>query len=194
MKKYNSQELLEQLQADVRQLILIANKLKSENTGMLLQQPTPGKWNVIQVMEHLNSYGRYYLPAIKNSLEENKPATEFFKPGWIGDYFTRMMAPTTEGKVKNKMNAPKDHRPSPDLKAQPVIVSFLNQQHQLLDLLEKAKTKNIGVIRTPISISRFISLKLGDTFRFLIAHEQRHFVQINNTMAQVKQPGSELYA
>jgi hypothetical protein len=27
-----------------------------------------------------------------------------------------------------------------------------------------------------------IKLKLGDTFRFFIAHEQRHFIQIQNTL------------
>ena len=59
---------------------------------------------------------------------------------------------------------------------------LLEQQHYLVDLLESAKSKNIGSIRTPISISRFIKLKVGDTFRFLIAHEQRHFVQIENVL------------
>jgi hypothetical protein len=56
----------------------------------------------------------------------------------------------------------------------------------LLDLLELAKSKNIGAIRTPISISRWIKLKLGDTFRFFVAHEQRHFVQINNALVTIR--------
>lgn len=190
MKKYNSLALLEELQTDVRQLVLIANKLKSEDPGVLHEQPAPGKWNVVQVLEHLNSYGRYYLPAIEKSLQENKPAAELFKPGFMGDYFTKMLAPSEKGKVKYKMKAPKDHRPSPHLDHQPVLQIFLEQQQTLLELLEKAKTKNIGRIRTPISISRFIKLKLGDTFRFLIAHEQRHFIQISNTMALVKKTGA----
>ena len=40
----------------------------------------------------------------------------------------------------------------------------------------------MGKIRISISISRFVKLKLGDTFRFLIAHEQRHFVQVARTL------------
>jgi hypothetical protein len=190
MKKYNSQALLEGLQADIRQMVLIANKLRSEDPGVLLEQPAPGKWSVVQVLEHLNSYGRYYIPAIEKSLQKNKPATEFFKPGFIGNYFTKMLSPSEKGTVRYKMKAPKDHRPSPHLDHQPVIQTFLSQQQSLLELLEKAKTKNIGRIRTPISISRFIKLKLGDTFRFLIAHEQRHFIQISDTMAQVKKTGA----
>lgn len=187
MKTYKSTELLEQLQADVRQLILSANYLNSSDPELLMQQPAPNKWSVVQVLEHLNSYGRYYLLAIERSLQKDKPAVEFFKPGWLGNYFTRLMKPGENGILINKMQSPKDHRPGKDLDIFPVLNAFLEQQQYLLDLLELAKTKNIGSIRTPISISKFIQLKVGDTFRFLIAHEQRHFVQINNTLAIVKQ-------
>lgn len=187
METYKSTELLEQLQANVRQLILSANCLKSIDPELLMQQPAPNKWSVVQVLEHLNSYGRYYLLVIEKSLQKNKPAVEFFKPGWLGNYFTRLMKPGENGIVINKMQSPKDHRPGKDLDIFPVLNAFLEQQQYLLDLLELAKTKNIGSIRTPISISRFIQLKVGDTFRFLIAHEQRHFVQINNTLSAVKE-------
>ena len=86
------------------------------------------------------------------------------------------------------MNIPifKDHQPSRHPDAFPVLNTFLEQQHYLLDLLESAKSKNISSIRTPVSISRFIKLKVGDVFRFLIAHEQRHFVQIENTLVVLK--------
>src|SRR5436190_14674503 len=186
MKKYKSIELLEHLQADTRQLILVAKYLQSADPGLLLQEPAPGKWSVIQVLEHLNSYGRYYLLAIERSLEKDKPATEVFKPGWLGNYFTKLMKPGADGIITNKMKSPKDHRPAKYLDVLPVLTTFLEQQHYLLELLELAKSKNIGSIRTPISISRLIRLKLGDTFRFVIAHEQRHFVQIDNTLAMIK--------
>lgn len=187
MQTYKSIELLEQLQADVRQLVLSANYLKSIDPEILMQQPAPNKWSVVEILEHLNSYGRYYLLAIERSLQKEKPVAEFFKPGWLGNYFTKLMKPVENGTVTNKMQSPKDHRPGKNLDIFPVLNAFLEQQQYLLDLLELAKAKNIGSIRTPISISRFIQLKVGDTFRFLIAHEQRHFVQINNTMAMVKQ-------
>ena len=109
MKKYKSIELLEHLQADTRQLILMANYLQTIDPGFL-QEPAPGKWSVIQVMEHLNSYGRYYLLAIERSLEKDKPAIEVFKPGWLGNYFTKLMKPGENG-IINKMQSPKDHRP-----------------------------------------------------------------------------------
>jgi hypothetical protein len=191
MKRFKATDLLDQLQSDVRQLLVTANYLKAEDPHYLLEQPAPGKWTVIQVLEHLNSYNRYYLPAIKKSLMQDRPAVEYFKPGWLGDYFTKLMQPK-EGVVKNKMKAPKDHRPAPFLDAMPVLNTFIEDQHQLLRLLDEAKQKDIGKLRTPVSIFKLIRLKTGDTFRFLIAHEQRHFVQIANTLETVRK-GTSLF-
>jgi DinB family protein len=186
MKSFKSIDLIEQLQADIRQLILAATYLEKEAPGLLLAAPAPGKWSVAQVLEHLNSYGRYYLPAIEKSLKVDKPQKQLFTPGWVGNYFTKIMRPGIDGKIGNKMNAPKNHRPAADLDIKPVIDNFLEQQQWLLELLEKAKQKDIGAIRTPISISRFIKLKVGDTFRFFVAHEQRHFLQIANTLSDIR--------
>jgi hypothetical protein len=186
MKKYNSTDLLNELQADVRALLAKVTELKTEDPGILLQQPAAGKWSVIQVLEHLNSYSHYYLPALERALQQDEPAVEFFRPGWFGNYFTRIMKPGVNGVVANKMQSPKGHRPSEKPDAFPVIQAFSSHQLHLLQLLEQAKAKNIGKIRVPISLTKFIKLKAGDTFRFFVAHEQRHFVQIANALEQAR--------
>lgn len=188
---YNSLALLEELQAAVRTMILQATRLKGLPQNLLIQSPGAGKWSIAQVLEHLNAYGRYYLPAISHSLEHAQEAVPEFRPGWFGDYFTRIMKPGKDGRIGNKMSAPKAYRPQPQTAGFPVIETFLEQQQQLLLLLEKAKSKNIGSIRTPISISKLIRLKTGDTFRFLVAHEQRHFLQVEYTFRQLNPDGRE---
>jgi len=180
---YNSLALLEELQADVRTMILRATQLKGLPEELLIRSPAAGKWSVAQVLEHLNAYGRFYLPAIARSLETTRAAVPEFHPGWFGNYFTRIMKPGKDGRIGNKMSAPKAYHPAAQTAGLPLIGTFLEQQQQLLLLLEKAKSKNIGAIRTPISISKLIRLKTGDTFRFLIAHEQRHFLQIEHTLS-----------
>jgi hypothetical protein len=186
MKQLFAKDVLDQLEADVRQMITEVVYLKAEDPGVLLQQPAPGKWSVIQVIEHLSSYDRYYLVAIEKAMQQDSPAVHAFKPGWLGNYFTNMMKPGDNDRVSNKMKSPKEHRPPANLDAFPVINEFIEQQHYLLELLQRARSKNIGRIRVPVSISKFIKLKLGDTFRFLVAHKQRHFVQIRNTLKVVK--------
>ncbi|ULT24221.1 DinB family protein [Sphingobacterium sp. E70] len=54
----------------------------------------------------------------------------------------------------------------------------MEQQENFLQLLEQAKSKDLGKIRTNISINKWIKIRLGDTFRFLVNHNIRHIVQI----------------
>lgn len=186
MKSIDKNQLLDRLENDTRQIMLQANYLLQQDPEFLLRQPEAGRWNVAQVIEHLNSYGRYYLPLLQLALEKARPSTRSeYKPGWLGDYFTNMMLPK-EGAVKNRMKAFKDHRPSPDIDSKKVLDEFLQQEQWLLQLLAKSRNEDIARIRIPVSIARMIRMKAGDTFRFMIAHHQRHFVQIENTLMKVK--------
>ena len=187
MKKVNSQALLEQLEADTRQVILIVHYFLQEDPGVLLQQPAENSWSAAQAIEHLNTYGRYYLPAIEKKLNlSHLPANNTFKTGWMGNYFANLMLPR-DGRVVNKMKTPKNYRPPLVVDSKKVMDEFLAQQQLLLKLLEKAGQTNIGKIRVPISLTRFIRLKLGDTFRFLVAHHQRHIIQAQKAIKIVRE-------
>ncbi|MNY06764.1 DinB superfamily protein [compost metagenome] len=58
-----------------------------------------------------------------------------------------------------------------------VIDEFVDQQNELLRLLETSRKVSLNKTRTSISISKWIRLKLGDTLRFVIYHNQRHMAQ-----------------
>jgi hypothetical protein len=49
-------------------------------------------------------------------------------------------------------------------------------------LLEQAKQIDLNRTKVPISIAPFIKLKLGDVFMFLVAHNFRHVLQVNNAI------------
>ena len=189
MKKIKTNDLLQQLQSDTRQIIHETKLFLQQDPDLLIQQPAPGKWSVSQVLEHLNTYGRYYIPEIRKALEQHKysPAA-LYGPGWLGNFFTNSMKPAPDRQIKNKMKALKNYSPPPELDSKAVIEEFINQQQELLILMDKASANNISRIRIPISIAKFIRFKLGDTFRFVIAHEQRHFVQCANALLALKNP------
>jgi hypothetical protein len=186
MPTFVTKDLLNSLENDVKLMLDKAKSLQVFDSNMLNTPPVPGKWSILQVIEHLNSYNRYYIPELENALQRGRhsgiPFNAQFKSGWFGDYFTKMMMPGEGGKVSNKMNAPKDHRPVAQQDADKVITEFLAGEQKLVSLLQMALSTDIGKLRLPISISRLIKLKAGDTFRFLIAHQQRHFVQLQNAM------------
>ena len=59
---------------------------------------------------------------------------------------------------------------------------FIDQQHQIIELLDLSKSVNLDKTKTAISISKLIKLKLGDTFRVLIYHNERHIKQAEKTL------------
>jgi len=183
MKKFKSDELINQLETDVRQLIAAAAHLQQADSIKLAYPPEEGQWSAAQSLEHLNMYSRYYLPAIEKAMVHiPKEVNAWFVPGFFGNYFTNMMMPKNVYEVKNKMKAVKSYRPDRGINVEAVFKEFNEHQNKLLQLLETARKRNMEQIRIPISVSKLIRLKLGDTFRFLIAHEQRHMIQARNAI------------
>lgn len=188
MPIFETAVLLDQLAAETRALIQVVRREFIPLTSDALNRPpTPERWSIAQCLEHLNSYGQYYLPALENAIQkgENAPmkAAARFRSGWLGNYFVNSMQPRADGSIGLKAKAVKAHTPAQTLDVVAVVTVFLDQQHRLLALLERAKNVNIQGLRVPISIARFIRLSVGDTFRFLIAHEQRHVLQAQRVAA-----------
>ena len=184
MKSIKSAILLQQLMESSISLLEDISRLEEYNgTGQLEMNDGAGRWNILQVLEHLNSYYAYYLPIIEMKTSDSNATSRIdFTPGWLGAYFTNMMQPM-DGTIKNKMKAFSNHIPPPRLQASKVIEEFLQHQRKQIYLLELAKKRDINSIRIPISLTPFIKLKLGDTFNFIIAHNNRHLIQIYNLLA-----------
>ena len=139
----------------------------------------------MQVLEHLNAYNRHYLPIIEKELSlVTYDTNTWFSSGYWGEKFTKMMKPSNVYEIKNKMRTSKKMSFSNSLNVDTVLKEFLAGQDKLLQLLEMAKGKDLGKIHIPLTITKLIKFRLGDTFRFLIAHEQRHMIQARNTLKQ----------
>lgn len=64
-----------------------------------------------------------------------------------------------------------------------VLSEFISQQKQMSNLLNDAENIDLNKVKTSISISNFIKLKLGDTFRFVILHNLRHVEQAKRNLS-----------
>jgi hypothetical protein len=186
MQVYQSNQLISNLQKQTEELLSKAiSKYQMIAPVNMLKQLRENKWSAAQCLEHLNSYGRYYLPEIEKAINtanaDVSSPDEQFTSGWLGNYFTNLMLPK-EGK-QMKMKAPKEHQPIADLDSDKVISEFIDQQEKLLALLEQSKEISLNKVRVPISIAKLIKLKLGDVFGFLIAHNQRHILQAERALA-----------
>ena len=111
MPTFNSQTLIDQLQSDVRRMILQAQQWQQRSDEDLLKNPENGGWSPMQVLQHLNIYSAYYLPAMeKVMLGPSRQQNDNFHSGWIGNWFTNLMAVDEKGKVRTKMEFALDIR------------------------------------------------------------------------------------
>lgn len=186
MKKYKSEDLIDLLEKDIRQVMAAADHLKTADPVKLSYCSKEGQWSVAQVLEHLNQYSRHYLPLIEKSMIHiTRDTNAWFVPGFWGNYFTKMMMPKNVFEIRNKMKTTKYFVPDKGLNVESVFNEFTQHQNKMLQLLEVARRRNLNTIHVPITITRFIRLKLGDMFRFLVAHEQRHLIQARNALKEV---------
>jgi hypothetical protein len=159
-------------------------KIKQLNTDLLTWRAHEDSWNILECLEHLNRYGDYYLPAMEQKIHSSSSQHDpIFKSGLLGGYFAKSMLPK---KKLNKMKTFSDKNPLHAPLDVTVIDKSIAQQVQLLGLLNKSKHVSLNKIKIETSISRFIRLKLGDTFQFYINHIRRHMQQIEKIQVKYR--------
>ncbi len=182
--KLNKHQLLDELEAELNEQISIVTEHYLDIDDEVVKRPADNAgWSIIQCLDHLNSYGDYYLPQISAALKKaNDDDGSIYRSGWLGDYFTKIMSPETGTK---KYQAFKGHIPQEDLDSGTVLKEFLRQERLLLQYVNNARNLDLSV-RIPISISKWITLKLGDIFRFVITHNRRHIMQAQRNFNNIK--------
>ena len=178
--KTTTQNLIEDLISRTKENLNTATQFMELPVEALNHKETPEKWSALECIEHLNRYGNFYIPEIDQRLKaSNHQPKEVFKSGWLGNYFAKSMLPQGQ-----KMKTFAAMNPSGSDLDKSVIEHFISHQHDLLQLLDRARKADLGRIRTSITISKWITLKLGDTFRVVIYHNQRHIEQALRAVRQ----------
>jgi hypothetical protein len=138
----------------------------------------PGIWSIIEVFTHLNLsneiYIRYILPRV--TLAPDRPSDEF-KSSWLGDWAYERIVPRPDGSIF-KMKTAKavlPLKPKEDVKE--VLHNFHRTCDAMDDILRHSATKDLHRIRIPFHFVPLLHFSLGETLRFLVAHNERHLLQ-----------------
>ncbi|TVR83032.1 MAG: DinB family protein [Saprospirales bacterium] len=175
--KIDASELINELVNDTRSIVTtVEREFSNLSEEDLLMKPDGKSWSVGECLEHLSLYSDYYHPAILRAMKDTGPGKTkvVFESGRVGNFFAKSMLPKEKG---FKMGSPSDKNPSKVGVPDQVVKRFLNHQKEMLRLLAMARDHDLNKIKVPISISKWIKFRLGDTFRFVINHNQRHIIQ-----------------
>lgn len=181
--KISTIQLLEELKDRTENHLQYAQTLLQKPENELNFRISTDSWSVLECLEHLNRYGDFYIPEISHRISSSATSPQAtFKPGILGNYFAQSMLPKEK---LNKMKTLKAMNPIHSQLNKDVLNEFVKQQQLLLELLEKAQHIDLGKTKTSISISKLITLKLGDTFRFVIYHNERHIAQVERILNNI---------
>lgn len=170
------QDLIERTRININQ----AEEFSLLPTEKLNFRAQKESWSILECFEHLNLYGDFYIPEIRKRIESSKTQPkENFKSSLLGNYFAESMLPKEK---LNKMKTFKDKNPIGSKLDKSTIKRFISQQVKILNLLDKSREIDLNKTKTAISISKLIKLKIGDTFRVVVYHNERHLVQANKML------------
>ena len=94
-----AQDLIEELIQLTQKNLNEVQAFKELPMELLNQKPNAKSWSILECIEHLNRYGDFYIPEIKNQLEKSThKKSEVFNSGILGNYFAKSMLP------KEKLN------------------------------------------------------------------------------------------
>lgn len=183
----DAQSLCEGLIAELDAQIARARAIAELPAERLLHRPDPAKWNVLDVFEHMVLSSGVYLQGLEHvfaTRAADLPASLTFTPGLLGDYFTRAMLPKADGRLPLRMPTTRRFDPARNTGSDSgSILRFVAMCEGLIRLLNRAPATDLNRMRIVSTLGPLVQLRAGDAFRFPIAHQQRHFMQIERLLA-----------
>ena len=168
-------DLLGQIDAVNREVRQITDGLTDAQMNW---RPPDGGWSIGQVLEHLITSGSVYnehlRPVIARARARHTGAARSaWRPTLMGRFLVRSLNPTSTRKLK----APRIFAPGPVVRPD-VVEEFLRCQRELAALVRQSTELDLSRVRTHSPVSHLIRLNLGDCFRIVVVHAQRHLQQM----------------
>ena len=181
--------LIDRLSATVQGHLQRAREVAGLPPERLLHRPDPGHWNALEILEHLCLSSGIYVRGLERAFDAHAELYSFkerFKPGPLGEYFTKGMMPGPDGTIRNRMKTLRMFDPPRNSGASMESIDrFIVLCDRMLSLLHRARSTDLNRMRVTSSLGPIIRFKAGDALRFPVAHQQRHFLQLERVLASV---------
>jgi len=178
MAKLNRKEVLQSLMEDNEDLSARAQKLSTLDEADLKHKEDAKTWSILECFDHMNKATELYLDQIESKLNEAKPAkSDFYNTGKLAPFFTKGLAPTEDGQIKNKMKTTKVFKPESDNVELAVIQKFLHNQTRMEQIIDHLTDKDLNSFKVTTALGKILRFYVGDALIFIVAHNKRHILQ-----------------
>ena len=178
-------QLTETLKQQVtKQLQTVTQELQPLTLQHLNYKTNPDSWSILECLEHLNRYARYYLPELQRAMAKtggfsgvNQPVKRTIQ----GNYSIKLVDPANT----KKANTLKHLNPNNSLLTQQTISEFTDHQNALLLLLKTSGKTDLNRKAIPLEFMKLLKLRIAETLEFVVLHQERHLQQALRAKAAV---------
>jgi DinB superfamily len=142
-------------------------------------KPGPKQWSVAQVLHHLCRQEKPYPALLAAGIAKAplRPGDQPFSYSWVGKKITAMLAPGAR-----RIPAPPILQPTHTTYDRSIIASFEALQAQYLSLITQATDRDLMRGKVRWAVFPLVTFRLGEAFRVLLVHKQRHLAQIHRVL------------
>ncbi len=167
----------------------IKSDIASLSHDLLTWKENEKKWSILEVVSHLNQiYNRYFENFNKaidhapdlNGLAQKKQSTI------MGKLSIYAMKPKKK-KRRFKMKTFDFFEPVIDpKKTDDTLNLFIDNKERFNEIIRKARLKDLRGIKMPTALGEKMKFYVPECLEFVLAHEARHIVQIQEVLEKAK--------
>ena len=182
--KLTKANLAQQVKRDVNEANRRVQDFRQLPDKALRYRPQPDQWNVLDCLEHVNLFYADYFSRMETAINHaNLSRGDTYVPGFFGKRMVSDLRPR-QGQRRMKIKTFKRMSPATDQRAPASIFDAFFQHHtQLLHLLDQSLPLDWNRVKVPSAVGPLLRFKLGDCFRLLIAHTDRHLCQAQEALS-----------
>ena len=140
-------------------------------------KPDADQWSVAQCFDHLVTANEAYFPIFEKVISGEKKNTFWESVPWLSSFWGKMLIKSLDPKSTRKLKAPKIFRPSSSHVDGSIIRRFTDQQNRLIRYMTSTEHLDLENIKISSPVTSLITYSLMDTYRIIVTHEKRHFLQ-----------------
>lgn len=181
--KLNKAEIIQQVRNEIAKSNEQVKRLQQQPIEALRHRPRPEAWSALDCIAHMNLFYDDYLPRLEVAVQQAAPGSNpTYAPGFFGKKMIASLRPQ-QGERRMKVNTFKKMTPHTDGKPpEPVFAAFFQHHAHLEGLLAPAASLNWDQAKVASVIGPILRFKLGDCFRLLLAHTERHLLQAHEAL------------
>ena len=168
----------------------ITNDIVMLEEAHLTWKKTPKQWSIIEVVDHLNKVYDIYEPNFRKaidtapSLNGQQQKEQHTLLGRLSIYSMR----PKKDKRKFKMKTFSFFEPTVENSPNKVIAAYESKKNTFNGFMKEARLKNLNNQKMPTALGEKMKFYVAECFDFILAHEERHLVQMEKLVAQIKSP------